>query len=70
MKLTGTMIKRLMRRHHTTIRAIKNKHQITLKRIRDVRKTGVDGFLAAEWIYFITGDWPVTTTLPRIKDLD
>lgn len=58
MKLTGKMVKRLMRRHQVTIRQVKAQHQITLKRIREVRSHGVDGFLAAEWLFIITGKWP------------
>lgn len=58
MELTGHMVKRLMRKHHVTMRQLKAKHLITLKRIREVRENGVEGFLAAEWIYLITGQWP------------
>jgi len=58
MKLSGNMVKRLMRRHHVTIRQVKDQHQITLKRIREVRDHGVDGFFAAEWLFIITGKWP------------
>lgn len=61
MKLTGNMVKRLMRRHKVTMREIKAKFQITLKRIREVRANGVEDFLAAEWIFIITGKWPETT---------
>lgn len=58
MKLTGNMIKRLMRRHRVTMREIKMRHKITLKRIREVRAEGVVGFLAEEWLFIITGKWP------------
>jgi hypothetical protein len=58
MKLSGHMVKRLMRRHRVTMREIKTRHQITLKRIREVRAKGVEGFLAAEWLFIITGKWP------------
>ncbi len=58
MKLSGSMVRRLMRRHRVTMRGIKAKHQISLKRIREVRAGGVEGFLAAEWIFLITGQWP------------
>ena len=60
MKLTGTMVQRLMRRHRVSMRDIKAKHHITLKRIREVRANGVEGFLAAEWLFLITGQWPGT----------
>jgi hypothetical protein len=58
MKLSGNMIKRLMRRHHVTMREIKMRHKITLKRIREVRAEGVSGFFAEEWLFIITGKWP------------
>ena len=58
MKLTGNMVRRLMRRHRVTMRDIKAKHQISLKRIREVRAGGVEGFLATEWLFLITGQWP------------
>ena len=58
MKLSGNMVRRLMRRHRVTMRDIKAKHQISLKRIREVRTGGVEGFFAAEWIFLITGQWP------------
>lgn len=58
MKLTGNMIKRLMRKHAVTMREIKVKFKITLKRIREVRELGVEGFAAEEWIFIITGKWP------------
>jgi len=61
MKITGHGIIRLMRNHKVTIRALKVRHQITLKRIREVRTDGVEGFLAEEWIYLITGVWPVSS---------
>lgn len=58
MKLTGNVIKRLMRRHDVTMREIKERHKITLKRIREVRLNGVSGFMAEEWLFIITGKWP------------
>ena len=47
MKLTGTMVQRLMRRHRVTMRDIKAKHHITLKRIREVRANGFFSLLAS-----------------------
>jgi hypothetical protein len=62
MKLTGAMIIRLMRKHQLTIRQIKVRFPlITLKRIREVRASGVEGFLAEEWFFIITGNWPDTS---------
>ena len=58
MKLTGNGVIRLMRNHKVRIRDLAKKYGITLKRVREVRANGVQGFLAAEWIYLITGVWP------------
>lgn len=57
-KLSGTAIKRLMRRHRITIRGLAERFNITQKRVRDVRAHGVSGFLASEWCFMITGQWP------------
>ena len=57
-RLEGRAIVGLMRKHNLTIRAFKAKCGITLKRIREVRQDGVDGLLAHEWIFLITGRWP------------
>lgn len=56
-RLPGRMVCRLMRKHKVTIRALATKFNITQKRIREVRKDGVRGFLASEWHYLITGHW-------------
>ena len=52
------MVRRLMRKHHVTIAGLSDKYKITRKRVREVRATGVTGFLADEWCYLITGSWP------------
>jgi len=57
-KIEGHEVKRLMRQHKIRIRDVALKHQITLKRVRQVRAEGVQGFLAAEWLFIITGQWP------------
>lgn len=56
-RISGAGICRLMRRYQVTIRGLANKHQITMKRVREVRANGVAGFLANEWHYLITGRW-------------
>ena len=56
-RLPGAMVCRLMRKHGVTIRALAAKHNITMKRVREVRVSGVRGFLANEWHYLITGQW-------------
>lgn len=58
MQLTGSGVVHLMRKHQVTMRDIKAKYQITLKRVREVRAKGVYGFAAAEWTFIITGKWP------------
>lgn len=62
MRLSGIMIVRLMRRHKKTIRGISETNAITMKRVREVRDKGVEGFLAEEWIFLITGKWPSQDT--------
>lgn len=42
------------------MREVKAKYKITLKRIREVREIGVEGFAAEEWIFIITGKWPIS----------
>lgn len=56
-KLPGAMVRRLMKNRRLTIRSLASKHQLTLKRVREVRRDGVEGFLANEWHYLITGQW-------------
>lgn len=56
-RLPGAMVRRLMRKHSVTIRALATKHNITMTRVREVRANGVRGFLANEWHYLITGQW-------------
>lgn len=55
--LPGAMIRRLMRKHGVTIRALAIKYNITMKRVREVRSDGVRGFYANEWHFLITGVW-------------
>lgn len=56
-KLPGAMVRRLMRKRGITIRALAHSSGVTMKRVREVRASGVSGFLASEWNYFITGRW-------------
>lgn len=58
MVLTGFRIRHLMRKHRVTMRQLKERHGITLVRIRQVRKDGVRGFMAEDWFRLITGRWP------------
>lgn len=55
--LPGAMVRRLMRSRGITIRALANRHGLTLARVREVRAHGVRGFLASEWHFMITGAW-------------
>ena len=54
--ITGRQIVSLIRRNRVTIRELSRRMQITQKRIRQVRETGLDhlGF-ARDWIEHITG---------------
>lgn len=63
MQLSGKEVIRLMRQHKVTIRDLKAKFQITLKRTREVRTAGVAGFHAEEWTYLITGAWPASSIM-------
>lgn len=56
--LSGAIVRRLMRLHRVTIAGLAAKHKLTQKRVREVRKNGVEGFLADEWRYLVTGKWP------------
>lgn len=56
--LSGALVRRLMRQHRVTISGLAEKYTLTKKRVREVRKNGVDGFLADEWCFLITGKWP------------
>lgn len=60
-RLSGTMVCRLMRRHHVTIEDLATRFNITRTRIRTVRLSGVTGFQAQEWVFMITGRWPDET---------
>lgn len=63
--LTGSEVVGLMRKHKVKIREIKQRSNITLKRIRHVREHGVSGFDAECWVQMITGSWPRLTTSIR-----
>lgn len=56
-KLPGAMVRRLMRKHKVTIRSLAKSFNITIKRVREVRDSGVRGFAASEWHAMITGYW-------------
>lgn len=58
MTLTGQDICALMRKHGVTIRDLKARFGVTLKRTRYVRTNGVAGGFALDWIWMITGSWP------------
>ena len=51
------MVRRLMRKHGVTIRSLAVKWNITMKRVREVREDGANGFAASEWHFMITGRW-------------
>lgn len=53
--LPGRFIQRLMRRHHVTIRQLAQRMKITLKRVREVRDSGVTGkCMCLDWYEGIT----------------
>ena len=57
-KLSSAEVKRLMRKHKVTIRALASEMQITQKRIREVRDKGVTGPAVRDWVEHITGHDP------------
>jgi len=56
--LSGPMVRSMMRKHKVTIAGLAAKFNLTQKRIREVRTQGVTGFIAQEWTFMITGQWP------------
>jgi hypothetical protein len=54
-QFTGREIKRLMRQYKVTIRDLAQRMQITIKRIRYIRKHGIKGHAACDWFEAITG---------------
>ena len=57
--LPGREIVRLMRRHHVTIRELSARMGITMKRIRQVRRDGLQHpAYIRDWVQAITGQDP------------
>lgn len=56
-RLSGRMVRRLMRKHGHTIRSLANRFKVTMKRVREVREDGARGFAAVEWHFLLTGIW-------------
>lgn len=53
--ISGSSIKRLMRRHKVTISDLAKRMQITMKRVREVREKGVEGHcMCLDWYEAIT----------------
>lgn len=66
--ISGSMICRLMRRHQVTIRALAQRMQITMKRVREVREKGVEGHcMCLDWYEAITatGVFTPNTSTPQ-----
>lgn len=60
--MTGKELFRLMRKHRVTIRELKARTGITLKRIRQVRESGLaDANAVRDWVQAITGRDPGLT---------
>lgn len=59
---TGKEIASLMRKHRLTIRGLKAKTGFTMKRIREIRNSGIKGHAACDWFEAITG-----SLSPRMK---
>jgi len=57
--MTGKSLTSMMRREHVTIRQLKARSGFTLKRIREVRESGIyDAHVCRDWIQSITGADP------------
>lgn len=54
---SGVEVRALMRRHRITIRELARRQRVTQNRIREVRAKGVQGFMADEYHFAITGVW-------------
>ena len=60
-KLSADEVRRLMRQHRVTIRGLAQDMQITMKRVREVRKCGLTGPAVRDWLEHITGHDPGPT---------
>jgi len=59
MAITGHQVQKLMRKHKVTIRQLKDSSGLLMKRIREVRSSGLqDRGAARDWIQAITGTDP------------
>jgi hypothetical protein len=62
--VTGAYLKRLMRGWHVTIRELSKRLGVSMKRIREVRETGLNDLTTVrDWIQAVTGydPGPITT---------
>lgn len=60
--ISGESIRKLMRAHRVPIRGLSESTGITMKRIREVRESGVKGpHLCRDWVQAITGTDPGNT---------
>jgi transcriptional regulator with XRE-family HTH domain len=60
--LTGAELRKLMRRHRVTIRALASRLGTTQRRVRKVRADGVSGHaMTRDWLEAITGVTPLPT---------
>jgi hypothetical protein len=55
--LSGAMVRRLMRTNHLTIRQVATRFNLSQVRVREVRATGVRGWIAADWYFMLCGRW-------------
>lgn len=56
--MTGQELRQLMNTHKVSLRELKARTGITLKRIRQVRKAGITGFAVLDWQEAILGYVP------------
>lgn len=55
-RFSGSEIASMMRRNGKTIRALSAAMGISMKRIREIRKSGISGLAAMDWYEAINGE--------------
>ena len=65
-RLSADEVKRLMRQHKATIRALAQNMQITMKRVREVREKGLTGPAVRDWVEAITTTRATETSRPSM----
>lgn len=67
--ISGPALRDLMAAHAVTPRELAARHRITQKRVREVLRAGVRGFLAVEWYFLVVGVWVEEIHLPDARSV-